>query len=271
MHREYYFSVDNLCKDMYLRSHMDSQGYVFLSVLVKFNRIKQLTQDPEVVRWVCLQSPNIEICTAADGIDRLRKKHGWDQWVLAMEERDSSARNDGPDQVEPPHIPQHPMLSMPYGYDGISEGFAPYSPPTQTIDDGPKHRTRNAVPQAFVPAAAPPMANGNISGSPVTQTPLSTAVPDFSPNLPETNGQSFSLLDSPALNTSSFSDEQVESLVVVRKPTKEKAPQEPPFASASSRTFSNGSIDVRTMSDELLRFEDRQPRAGINGTMAPDL
>ncbi|OCK78937.1 hypothetical protein K432DRAFT_279072, partial [Lepidopterella palustris CBS 459.81] len=45
--REYYFSVDNLCKDMFLRKRMDSKGFVLLSVIAEFNRIKQLTPDIE--------------------------------------------------------------------------------------------------------------------------------------------------------------------------------------------------------------------------------
>lgn len=38
---EYYFSFDNLLKDMFLRRHMDSQGLVFLDVVANFPRMKQ--------------------------------------------------------------------------------------------------------------------------------------------------------------------------------------------------------------------------------------
>jgi la-related protein 1 len=37
---EYYFSAQNLCHDMYLRSKMDAEGYVPVSVLVHFNKIR---------------------------------------------------------------------------------------------------------------------------------------------------------------------------------------------------------------------------------------
>lgn len=169
---------------------MDSQGYVFLSVLVKFNRMKQLTQDLELIRWVCLHSSNIEIRTAADGIDRLRKREGWEQWVLNKEDRDPSAQNDGPGQVEAPRVPQPPMLAMSYGYDGVSEAATPYSPRNLNVEENPDHRLRNGTAPPFVPAAVAvaPMTNGSISETPVTQTPLSAAVPDFAPGLPQTNG-----------------------------------------------------------------------------------
>ena len=270
--REYYFSVDNLCKDMFLRKHMDSKGYVFLSVLVGFNRMKQLTQDMELIRWVCIHSTNIDIRTAADGIDRLRKRDGWEQWVLIKEERDPSAQNDGPSHVEIPRVQQPPMLAMPFGYDGVSEAVTPYIPPHHIVDESSNLQTRNGTVAPSIPTAAAPTTNGTISEATVIQTPLSASVPDFAPNLPHTNGQGSSSLDPLSHNANLFTDEQVENLViVVRKPISQSAPMPPPFASASTRTFSNGSIDGRTISDELSKFEERQPRPKINGNLASDM
>ena len=45
---EYYFSIDNLCKDMFLRKHMDSQGLVFLNTIAQFPTI--LTSFASLVR-----------------------------------------------------------------------------------------------------------------------------------------------------------------------------------------------------------------------------
>jgi hypothetical protein len=47
---EYYFSVENLCKDLYLRSKMDEEGYVLISEIASFNRIRFLTGDVGMVR-----------------------------------------------------------------------------------------------------------------------------------------------------------------------------------------------------------------------------
>ena len=240
---------------------------------MKFNRIKQLTQDVELMRLVCLHSTNIEIRTAADGIDRLRKKDGWQQWVLTnMEDRDPSAQNDGPEQVEQLPLAQPSMFSVPYGYDGALDMAMPCSPPNHLIDDGPNHQHRNGTAPPFVPAATASMTNGNISATPVTQTPLSAAVPDFAPSLPQTNGQSFSRLEPSSQEASTFTDERIQSLMIlVRKCANSSVPPLPPFASATSRTFSNGSIDGRTVREEILKFEERQPRSKVNGNMAPDL
>lgn len=44
---EYYFSVENLCKDMYMRQQMDINGYVPLSTILKFKRMKLLIKAAE--------------------------------------------------------------------------------------------------------------------------------------------------------------------------------------------------------------------------------
>ena len=36
-------SVENLCRDMYLRSNMDDQGFVPVSIIASFNRVSQLS------------------------------------------------------------------------------------------------------------------------------------------------------------------------------------------------------------------------------------
>lgn len=113
---EYYFSVDNLLKDMYLRRHMDSQGFVSLEFIAAFNRIKHLSTDLELIKLVCQQSSVIEYRTSEDGLDRLRRRDAWEQWVLNMAERDETAQNEGPKELHRPPVP-HPA------------GFDPSNPP----------------------------------------------------------------------------------------------------------------------------------------------
>jgi len=121
---EYYFSIDNLIKDVYLRSHMDSKGFVLLSFIAQFNRLKQLTTDIELIKLAIQQSNEIEHKMGSDGKDRLRKREDWEKWVLPMNERDQTAQNDGPESVSYPPPPQpqmidntlairHPSLSIP--------------------------------------------------------------------------------------------------------------------------------------------------------------
>ena len=262
--------MDNLCKDMFLRKHMDSQGFVFLSVLAKFNRIKQLTLDMELIRYVCLNSTNIEFRLGTDGVDRLRKREGWQQWVLSMDERDPSAQNDGLTPAQQPRIPHLPMHDMAYGYDDRQGPLPKFNGAGPRPEDG-QYMPPDGIAPSSAPSAPSAVINGHSGDASVTQTLLSAAVPDFAPGMPSVNTRSFSL-DANSNDASSFTDEQVESLmIVVRKPLNPLAPLPPPFHSQSSRTFSNGSIDGRTINDELSKLEERQSRSIANGDTPSDL
>lgn len=89
---DYYFSVENLCKDLFLRRHMDGQGWVNLLVLANFNRIKSFALEYNFIRDVTTYSRTVDV-NFSDGYDRVRKKEGWEIWVLPEEERDPSVRN----------------------------------------------------------------------------------------------------------------------------------------------------------------------------------
>lgn len=95
MQLEYYFSVDNMCKDMFLRRQMDSQGFVALNVIASFKRVKSLTEDFELLRHVSRQLRYVEYQTGEDGIDRLRPRERWAQWVLPYDQRDTAAQHEG--------------------------------------------------------------------------------------------------------------------------------------------------------------------------------
>lgn len=95
----YYFSLENMLKDLFLRKHMDSQGFVSLKLIANFKRMRELTQDMELIKHICLQLEGFDFVTGADGQNKLRINEGWEKWVLSMEERDPSARNDGTPNV----------------------------------------------------------------------------------------------------------------------------------------------------------------------------
>lgn len=77
---EYYFSIDNLCKDLYLRSQMDTEGYVPMALIAGFNRVKNLTTDMNLIRTSLKLSTLLQLKDGHD--DLLRKKEGWETWVL---------------------------------------------------------------------------------------------------------------------------------------------------------------------------------------------
>ncbi|ORX49291.1 hypothetical protein BCR36DRAFT_412811 [Piromyces finnis] len=96
---EYYFSVENLCKDMYMRQQMDKDGYVHLSTLLKFKRTKSLI---DIAKDVDKKSGSEatyddvwESNLIVDSLDngdvveikkneneiKLRKKYDWKNWL----------------------------------------------------------------------------------------------------------------------------------------------------------------------------------------------
>ncbi|KAJ5145453.1 Winged helix-turn-helix transcription repressor DNA-binding [Penicillium bovifimosum] len=150
MQLEYYFSVDNMCKDMFLRKQMDSEGFVPLSVLASFKRVKLLTEDFELLRHVARQLRTVEFQTSEDGVDRLRPREKWQQWVLPVDQREPAAQHNGA------------------------------APAGKTDENTPTNSHResaiNGAARQFVP-------NGVSSGP---KTSLSSTAPEFMPSLPPT-------------------------------------------------------------------------------------
>ncbi|CEP18651.1 hypothetical protein [Parasitella parasitica] len=79
---EYYFSVDNLCRDIFLRSQMDAEGYVPITLIAGFNRVRGLTTDMSLVRASLELSKILQM--KQDSGDLVRKKEGWETWVLPV-------------------------------------------------------------------------------------------------------------------------------------------------------------------------------------------
>lgn len=148
--------MDNLCKDIFLRKHMDSQGFVLLNFIASFKRIKTLTEDYDLLRHVARQLRNVEYVLSEDGLDRLRPREKWEQWVLVIDQRDPSAQNEGP----PP----------PKSYPSVN---------SEKLDE-------NASQQNHIEDATAPYVNGVSDGHPLANgtksTLLSSAAPEFSPS-----------------------------------------------------------------------------------------
>lgn len=217
---------------MYLRKHMDSQGFVSLDFIAAFNRIKNLTTDVELLKLVCQQSSHVQYRTGEDGRDRLRRREGWDQWVLSMSERDESAQNEGPKELHNPPVPnpagfdqsnppQYPTMSTGFGNDVTYPQHNPFVPDTQ---EPPTAQTED-----LTNGTSPEGANGAAvsNGHPIEEsTKAVSAEPD------------------------SFSEAQMESLnVIVRKQNKSLAT----FPPSASQTFSNGSFDSK--SDDVVELD----------------
>ena len=199
---EYYLSVENLCKDYYLRQHMDGQGFVHLSTIAAFKRIKAVTEDVEMVRLACSFSEHIEFGVGDDGIERLRTRDKWQHFVLPAAERAEAYRNDGPANWNPYAKPDaqfaapFPSQIVPQAYPPTSGAFSAF-PEEQMY---PPPYANGAA--AYDPAVNGVAVNGHHHGH---ETRLSAGVPEYAPP------QSPVTLES----MTNFPDSQVENLMMI--------------------------------------------------------
>ncbi|KAI1175403.1 hypothetical protein F4777DRAFT_333593 [Nemania sp. FL0916] len=169
---EYYFSKDNFVKDWYLRTHMDSQGFVPVTVVASFNRMRDLFVDHSTIRQACIDSALLELVIGGDGIERVRSKEGWEQWVIADKSlRDPAARHDGPSTWH--------HFSNGFQYPIISPHFPVETPIfSPTSEHGFTHYPNNY-------GAPPPnlsAMNGINGHTRPHESQLSATVPEFSPS-----------------------------------------------------------------------------------------
>uniref|UniRef100_A0A0D6QXI2 HTH La-type RNA-binding domain-containing protein n=1 Tax=Araucaria cunninghamii TaxID=56994 RepID=A0A0D6QXI2_ARACU len=73
---EYYFSVENICRDYYLRSHMDAEGWVPISVIANFNRVRSMTTNILFILDVLRGSNVVEVQN-----DKIRKRGDWSKYI----------------------------------------------------------------------------------------------------------------------------------------------------------------------------------------------
>ncbi|KAG0477811.1 hypothetical protein HPP92_012530 [Vanilla planifolia] len=74
---EYYFSPENLCKDVFLRRNMDEHGWVPIHVIAGFNRVKQLTDNIQFILEAIRTSDVVEV----EG-NRVRRRDRWSEWII---------------------------------------------------------------------------------------------------------------------------------------------------------------------------------------------
>ncbi|KAF6844134.1 La domain-containing protein [Colletotrichum musicola] len=166
---EYYFSVENLVKDRFLRQNMDSQGFVPLHLVMGFTRVREIVADPHYFRVILSECSQLEYVLGDDQIERIRSRTHWAKFVYPdMEQRIESARNPGPQTFI--HRSLH---SIPVYSNGIVGDYA-ISFPTgyaNSIESGSL-----AYPVEGV--AGQPVTNANSAGA---ETQLSAHVPEFQP------------------------------------------------------------------------------------------
>ncbi|XP_065861546.1 la-related protein 1A [Euphorbia lathyris] len=73
---DYYFSYENLKNDHYLRSLMDNQGWVLISAIAAFNRVKKMTTDVSFILDALQSSSTVEVKG-----DKIRRRDEWSKWI----------------------------------------------------------------------------------------------------------------------------------------------------------------------------------------------
>ncbi|XP_024968643.1 la-related protein 1A isoform X1 [Cynara cardunculus var. scolymus] len=75
---EYYFSDQNLQSDQYLLSLMDAHGWVPISTIADFKRVKRMSKDIPFIVDALQSSSTLEV----QG-DKVRKREEWSKWISA--------------------------------------------------------------------------------------------------------------------------------------------------------------------------------------------
>lgn len=242
-----------------MRKHMDSQGFVFLDFIAGFNRVKSLTTDISTIKYAITQSTVIDYKIGGDGKDRLRRREGWEQWVLTTGERDASAQNDGPNELHQPTVPVPPPVDARYV---MQFPGSPVDVPTSPSHGG-AFQPLNGIAQGVSPVNGGPAGSELPNGGHYPEGGASQfssmnvgAVPAFAPNA-SPNGVN--------PEADSFSNTQTKGLTVIVRKHEQAPEKQPAFHSEGSRTFSDGSIDSKSIAEELHKVDAKQTGPETNG------
>ncbi|KAL7608887.1 hypothetical protein Lser_V15G12259 [Lactuca serriola] len=74
---DYYFSDENLVKDLYLRQKMDEQGWVHVNLIASFKKVLCLTDNVKLILDVMRASRGVEVRG-----EKMRKRNDWMRWII---------------------------------------------------------------------------------------------------------------------------------------------------------------------------------------------
>jgi len=87
---EFYFSVDNLCGDIYLRGHMDSEGWVPIDLIASFPQVKKYGGHQAEILKVLASSETVDVDQASGSV----RPKSWKQWAKTPPEPDPAPAAD---------------------------------------------------------------------------------------------------------------------------------------------------------------------------------
>lgn len=88
---EYYFSETNLVKDDYLKSNMDEEGWVPLSLIAGFRRVQSLTSDIQMILSSLRDSTVVEV----QG-ETIRSRNDWQKWAKPSNNHSTASTSQQP-------------------------------------------------------------------------------------------------------------------------------------------------------------------------------
>lgn len=102
---EYYFSIENLLKDIFLRKQMNTEGWLNVNVISGFYRMSVLSAgDFNLIRRALdeLNGELLELAEFSNNVLKVRVKENYSNWVLPVDQRDVN----GQDESEPVQVIQ---------------------------------------------------------------------------------------------------------------------------------------------------------------------
>jgi hypothetical protein len=91
---EYYFSAENLAKDLYLRQQMEKEGWVSIHVIAGFNRLRKMLTPPMAHQLGAAAGAAADIPLLVEALQAapeleldgtctmVRRRNGWEQYIL---------------------------------------------------------------------------------------------------------------------------------------------------------------------------------------------
>ncbi|XP_050441321.1 la-related protein 1B isoform X2 [Adelges cooleyi] len=148
----YYFSTDNLCKDTFFRFHMDDDGFVPVTFIASFKRVRELSQDVSLVLKAMIDMEELEIKG-----HMVRSRNDPTKWPLKEIPQQFLFKNN--------LSAQHPLFAHPMGPPSIVPLISPdlmvknlpAPPPIPSVHVVPDPLTMNLNPDVpeFIPRSGP--------------------------------------------------------------------------------------------------------------------
>ncbi|CAM9165553.1 unnamed protein product [Ectocarpus sp. 13 AM-2016] len=76
---EFYFTVENLCRDIFMRSYMDEEGYIPIAFVANFPGVARFGVELEDITAGILASDTLQVDTENE---TMRMREGWEVWLL---------------------------------------------------------------------------------------------------------------------------------------------------------------------------------------------